>query len=389
MPIGDIKNVAYLPFYEKFNKNLDLFLQYSRLYCMDFDFFIQSLAEICNHSLVSVGRSLDCTIIVNPSAGGFTIKSRWKANIRTLNEYKLKAQANPQRVMSGSVNSIFTEGRGSAGDITRALIDEAQKEPEIFYLIISAGGDGTHCEIMYALYNAPAHVRSNIAVLRLPFGTGNDGADCATLAKSLDLLINPAHIEFAPAIFMTTAYGGPASGKGTFLAFNIFSVGLDAYVTHMTNKMKMKFHGDSYKLWLDIAALFYDRIYKVDYMNVRVLDNQNNEITSFKEKLLLLAMGVSGHRTYGSQQNILPDDRNVCAIKQMPLFRKLAVKGQVTKGRHANNPNAILFNAHRLEFSIEQPILAQMDGETVLLQKEDFPAAMELTAPVIPFLKLG
>jgi hypothetical protein len=30
-----------------------------------------------------------------------------------------------------------------------------------------------------------------------------------------------------------------------------------------------------------------------------------------------------------------------------------------------------------------------MDGETVLLQKEDFPAVMELTEPVIPVLRLA
>ena len=356
---------------------------------MDLDFLIQSLSDICDHSLVSAGRPLDCTIIINPAAGGFTMKSRWKAHVRTLAEYVQKAKVNPQRKISGSVNSIQTEGRGSGGNIARALIDEAEKEPEIFYLIISAGGDGTHCEIMYALYNAPAHVRSNMAVLRLPLGTGNDGADNASLAKTLDLLINPVHVDFAPAIQMTTAYGGPAGGKGVFLAFNIFSVGLDAFVTHMTNKMKGKLPGDSYKLWVSLATLFYDRIYKVGYFDVRALDDKNQEITSFKEKLLLLAMGVSGHRTYGSQNKILPDDRNVCAVKQMSLFQKIVIKGQVAKGTHAVNPEANLFSAHHLEFSGENPVLAQMDGETVLLQREDFPAALKLTAPVIPFLRIG
>ena len=355
---------------------------------MDLDFFTQSLAEICDHSLVAPGRPLDCTIIINPAAGGFTIGSKWKSHTRTLTEYRQKAQANPQRTMSESVNSILTDGRGSGGNITRALIDEAQKKPDIFYLIISAGGDGTHCEIMYALYNAPAHVRSNMAVLRLPLGTGNDGADSASMAKVLDLLINPVHIEFSPAIQLTTAYGGPASGNDLFLAFNILSVGLDAFVTHMTNKMKGKVAGDSYKLWVDIAALFYDRFYKVDFLDVRALDDKNQEILSFREKLLLLAMGVSGHRTYGSQQNILPDDRNVCCVKQMPIHRKLAIKSQVTKGRHTNNREVIILNAHRIEFSGSHPILAQMDGETVLLQPEDFPSALELTAPVIPLLKM-
>jgi diacylglycerol kinase family enzyme len=355
---------------------------------MDFDFFAQSLAEICGHSLVSPGRSLHCTVIVNPVAGGFTIRSKWKSHARILNEYCQKAQANPQRTMYKTLNLILTDGKGSGGEITSSLIADAEKEPGPFYLIITAGGDGTHSEAMYALYNAPAHVRSNMAVLRLPMGTGNDGADSSRLEGSLDLLVNPVNIEFAPAVQLITSNGGPASGQGPFLAFNILSVGLDAFVTHMTNKMKGKFPGDSYKLWVDIAALFYDRLYKVDYLEVRALDRQNREVLSFREKLLLLAMGVSGHRTYGSQQKILPDERNVCGMKQMPFHRKLAIKGEVTKGAHAKSPEPILFNAHRVEFNSGHPLLAQMDGETVLLQPEDFPAALELTAPVIPLLKI-
>ena len=354
---------------------------------MDLNFLTQSLSEICNHSLVSPGRPLDCTIIVNPVSGGFTIGSKWKAHSKTLTEYRQKAQANPQRTMS-SVNTILTEKIGSASDITKALIDQAEKKPESFYLIISAGGDGTHLEIMYALYNASAHVRSNMAVLRLPMGTGNDGADNADFAKTLELLINPVHTYFAPAVQLITACGGPANGKGPFLAFNILSVGLDGYVAHMTNKMKGKVPGDSYKLCVDIAVLFYDRLYKVDFLDVRALDRQNNEVLSFREKLLFLAMGVSGRRTYGSQQKILPDDRNVCALKEMSLLRKAIVKGQIAKGTHTESPEPMLFSAHRLELSSSHPILAQMDGETVLLQPEDFPAAMELTAPVIPLLKM-
>jgi diacylglycerol kinase family enzyme len=241
---------------------------------------------------------------------------------------------------------------------------------------------------MYALYNAPAHVRSNIAVLRLPLGTGNDGSDGASLSGALDLLINPVRIEFAPAVQLVTSSNGPAKSGSPYLAFNILSIGLDAFVTHMTNKMKGKMPGDSYKLWVNVAALFYDTIYKVDYLDVKALDQQNRVIQTFREKLLLLAMGASGNRTYGSQEKILPDDRNVCGLKQMPLNRKLTIKGKVTKGEHAGNPEVLIFSANRLEFTGSHPLLAQMDGETVRLEPEDFPASMELTAPVIPLLKM-
>jgi len=346
--------------------------------------FAQSLTDICGRSLVAVNRPLCCMIIVNPVAGGYTIPSKWKNHVKVLEEYRQKAQANPQRQLYKNVLINLTEGRESAGKITETLIDKAVKNPIPFYLIISAGGDGTHSDVMRALYNAPDRVRSNIAVLRLPMGTGNDGSDGAHLAQALDLLINPVRIELAPAVQLTTC--GPA--KGPFLAFNILSVGLDAYVTHMTNKMKGKFPGDSYKLWIDIATLFYDRIYKVDFLEVKALDENNREVLSFREKLLLMAMGASGHRTYGSQQKILPDDRNVSCLKQTPLYRKIIIKGQVSKGKHTNNPEIIMLNAHRLEFSGKHPILAQMDGETITLQPDDFPASIELTAPVIPLLKM-
>jgi len=326
--------------------------------------------------------------VVNPVAGGFIIKSKWETHLKTLNEYRQKAQENPQREIYKNIVVNLTEGKGSAGSITKSFINRAEKEPDPFYLIVSAGGDGTHCEVMESIYNAPAHIRSNMAVVKLPFGTGNDGADSPDLAGALDLLLNPVHIEFAPAVQLIPSPKGTAAAKGPFLAFNILSVGLDAYVTHQTNIMKGKTPGDSYKLWVDIAALLYDKKFKVDDMEVRALDDNNKEIKSFNEKLLLLAMGASGHRTYGSQQHILPDDRNVCGIKQMPLAKKLALKGKVLNGTHSDSPEVIMFNAQRLEFSCKHPILAQMDGETVLLQPEDFPAVMEITAPVIPLLKL-
>jgi diacylglycerol kinase family enzyme len=151
--------------------------------------------------------------------------------------------------------------------------------------------------------------------------------------------------------------------------------------------MKGKLPGDSYKLWVDIASLLYDKLYKVGHMDVRAFDNSGREVKSFSEKVLLLAVGESGRRTYGSHKRILPDDRNVCLVKQMSMLRKVALKGLFTTGEHILKPESTVFNAHRVEFRAEEPILAQMDGETVLLQKNDFPAAIELTELVIPVLK--
>jgi diacylglycerol kinase family enzyme len=355
---------------------------------MDY-YFINAISEICGHSLIAKGMPLRCMIILNPVAGGFLIKSKWESHVKTLKKYQQKAQSNPKREVYKNVILNLTEGKGSAAEITKSFIERAEKDPIPFYLIISAGGDGTHREVLNTLFSASAPVRRSITVLRLPMGTGNDGADSSTLGGALDLLLNPTHIELSSAVQLVTAQKGSSEWKKQdFLAFNILSLGLDAYVTHMTN-IKKGSPGNRYKFWVDMAALSYENKYNVDYFDVRALDTNNKELLSFREKLLLLAMGVTGNRTYGSQQHILPDDRNVCGIKKMPFFRKMKIKGQIEKGKHLKNRDALLFNAQRLEIKYNQPILAQMDGETVLLQPDDFPAVMTLTPPVIPLLKPG
>jgi diacylglycerol kinase family enzyme len=334
-------------------------------------------------------------------AGGFTIGSRWKRHYAALKTYVKKAAANPLRLDArpsrvaidaadkgslGRLGVVLTQGPACAGRIVKALLDEAALSPTDrapFYLILTAGGDGTSLEALTALYSAPAAVRSNFGVLRFPMGTGNDGADGWEVDTVLDRLIYPSEIQYARALRLTTA----TPRKGPFMAFNILSVGLDAFVTHMTNKMKGRLPGDSYKLWVDIAALVYDKLYKVGPMDVSAYNEAGSKVGNFNEKVLLLAMGASGHRTYGSHKWILPDDRNVCVVRQMPLFRKVALKGLFTTGEHIHKPESKLFNAHRVEFQGGNPILAQMDGETVLLKKENFPAAIELTELAIPLLK--
>jgi diacylglycerol kinase family enzyme len=107
----------------------------------------------------------------------------------------------------------------------------------------------------------------------------------------------------------------------------------------------------------------------------------------FTDRLLLLAVGASGRRTYGSNKPILPDDRNVCAVRQMSVFKKIALKPVLISGRHAKLSEVRLFEASRLEIGYGHPLLAQMDGEAVLLEPRDFPITITLSEPAIPALK--
>jgi diacylglycerol kinase family enzyme len=361
---------------------------------VNLDDFAAALSAVCSRCLAAPGQALDWTVIANPTAGGFTIHSRWKRHQRLLEDSVRRAAANPRRDRAGpsriareqggalgALGLIPTAGPGHAGRIVEALAAKPDRSGRL-HLVITAGGDGTSLEALTALYRAGKAARSRFIILRLPMGTGNDGADAWELDKALDRLIYPTAIDYARALRLTTA----TPGKGPFLAFNILSVGIDAFITHMTNKTKGKLPGDSYKLWVDLASLLYDLVYTVGPLEVRALDGRGRETAAFTEPLLLLAVGVSGRRTYGSHKWILPDERNVCAVRQMPLFRKLALKGLFLTGKHIYKPESKLFNARKVSFRGEYPILAQMDGEAVLLQPADFPASIELTEPAIPLL---
>jgi diacylglycerol kinase family enzyme len=373
--------------------------------------FAIDLADMCTHTPLMAERPLVWTIIANPMAGGFTIAKRWKQHRTILREYADRSRTTIQRPEPampsrtaveadrgtgrlGALGLIPTLRPNHAGDLVRSLIDEAlanqpenKTEAAPFYLIITAGGDGTSLETLTALYNLPPQLRNSFAILRLPMGTGNDGADARDLDKALDLLVHPSRLVFTPAVELRTA--GKEKQKGPFLAFNILSVGLDAFVTHMTNKMKGQLPGDSYKLWVDIATLFYDRIYRVERMEIEAYDAQGRRIAAFEKKLLLLAFGISGRRTYGAGVPILPDDRNVCGVEEMPLLKKLKLKKLFTSGQHADRSEAHMLSAAKVLIRYSEPILAQMDGEPVLLDREDFPITLSLTEPRIPTLRLA
>ncbi len=292
----------------------------------------------------------------------------------------------------GPLGLVQTVRKGHAADIVAKLIDEIEGEaleerdevaPLPFHLIVMASGDGTSLEALETLVGARAQVLARLAVLRLPMGTGNDGADDKDMAKALSLLVDPVKVTRQKAVVLRSA----TPGKGPFHAFNILSLGLDAFVTHMTNKMKIAMPGDSYKLWVDVAALFYDLFYPLANMRVRAFDAKGKSVLAFDDKLLLIAMGESGHRSYGSSKPILPTDDNVCAVSNIPVLKRIALKALFTTGRHADRPEARIFSADRLEINADRKILAQMDGEAVELLPEDFPVTLALSEPIIPILK--
>jgi diacylglycerol kinase family enzyme len=353
---------------------------------MDTSTFAEAVHGLVERTPLFGKGDLEAVMVANPKAGGFSRSSRARHNAAALADATKAASGMQLRKGTTNWRTLDTRSPKHAGTIALSLLEEGAIKPKTQWLIVLACGDGTSHEFLDELSRAPRDLAERFTVLRLPMGTGNDGSDGRELPDSLSRLIGYGRIDEQVAIRMIPAPGGPASKRapgGEWRAFNIASMGVDAYITHMTNKLKSKMPGDSYKMWLDLAAVLYDLSFPSGPMAIRAFDAAGNTVATHEGRFLLAAMGISGHRAYGSNKPILPDDDNVCLIRQMSLLRKLILKGPIAAGRHRGLPEAELFTADALEISYSHPILMQTDGEAQSLVAEDFPFRMERTGPLI------
>ncbi len=356
---------------------------------MDTSQFTDGLRGLVEKTPLFKRKNLIVKTIVNPRAGSFSHSAKFAAAMRDLATATSDAASHPLREGSLSWQVKSTESSRHATRIAAECIEESAMKPGTAWFVILACGDGTSLEFLDELSRAPDELRNAFTVLRLPMGTGNDGSDGRQLSDSLSRLTGHGAIEVQSILRVLPKPGGPASSRargGEWRSFNIASIGLDAYVTDMTNKLKMHMPGDSYKLWLDLSSVLYDRVYPPREMGIVGMDARGKATTRLEGKFLLAAMGVSGHRTYGSNKKILPDDDNVCVVHQMPLLRKLALKGSVASGRIRDFPEVELFSADAIEIRYADNILVQMDGEAERLVPEDFPLRIERTPPLIRHL---
>ncbi len=351
-------------------------------------------------------KKLCMELIANPVAGGFTQKKLAAEHERVLADYSTLAKTKEQQCKSLTVNVYETSLTSSLDEYIQKIVGRAgmPEDSETFFLIVTAGGDGTSLEVQTALAKIAFDIggeysqiiKNRITVFRLPFGTGNDGSDGRTLHESLDLLSTNSHFSLQKAIRVNcrTTDEQAENGKADrslkvlppWYAFNIASIGIDAFITHMTNKTKNIFPGNFYKIWIDLACIFYNVIYPSGKATIKIYKDGLLSQT-LETSIVFCLLGVSGHRTYGSGQKIIPDDRNVCITKKMSLLKKMMLKEKFKNGTHVDNPLAFFANADKISVQYEKKILTQLDGEVHLLNPKNFPLTMELTEPVIRIIE--
>ena len=168
-----------------------------------------------------------------------------------------------------------------------------------------------------------------------------------------------------------------AVGHPVHYSFNIASVGLDAFVNHLTNSLKRWLPGNSYSLMVDVASFFYEAFVRVVPTKL-VLTEKGRVVLNWEEGFLLAAMGTSGHRTYGAGKRVLPDDDNFCLAGKKNLFSKLAYRKPFYTGTHRGLSGITLAKGDTLRVESPVRIPLQMDGEVVWLDPPAFPLVMTI-----------
>ncbi len=340
-----------------------------------------SFAELIVRSKMFLQGSLHVHVIVSPTAGFFRHPLQVQETLSWLRMIVLDTamviEPNPDSRISVHVGQYKGHPAVLAGEIAESLILQQgiDKDPSL-HCILSLGGDGTHQEILNALVELPPEVLEKILVFRLPLGTGNDGADVADIAAAAKVLLQGCDQEMISAIRIQP------SGFKSVYAFNIASFGMDAFVTHTANQLKTRFNTDIYRKIADISVLIYPFLFPAKPVVLEIRGKAGERDTS-EGLYVLIAFGVSGHRSYGNHKWILPREANLCAIINRSLPKKIRLKNLLYEGKHIGEPGVLYRKASQIVVNCDTSLYLQYDGEAVRLEPDNFPCTLELVSTPI------
>jgi len=363
------------------------------------------------------GKAVNVFFIVNKTAGCFTNRhksEKYKELFRkTLENEKLQ----PECTSKINYRIFSTEYAGHAKDLTYSIVtqiiasEEGDSKSE--NVIVTAGGDGTSLEVQTALFKCaqegPKHkdvIMKRLAILRLPLGTGNDGTDGRKIEETFTLLKGGLVFSNTRAISVypekkvsdeeirasAKAVGKKSSKycdpdfKFPWYAFNITSIGLDAYVVYMTNTVKKKLPGNFYHFCVPLSGVIYDKDFPTGTAQIELFESAEGEPKVISEEITLMAFGASGYRVYGGGHKILPDSNNLCIAPKISLMGLIKHNNKFVDGSFAGTELAALYSVEKIRINYDKAILMQCDGETVMLTPAHFPLIMELTEPCLRIL---
>ena len=352
--------------------------------------------------------------IANKTAGCFTNSKKSEKLKKYFSTILSETASMPECAASVSYKIFSTEYAGHAKDLTKSVVAQliASDDSDCENLIVTAGGDGTSLEVQTTLFKeamqGPKHheaITNHITILRLPLGTGNDGTDGHKIEETIELLkgglifANERAVRIYPEKepsdeeILASAGGrdpakyGDPSFRPPWYAFNIASLGLDAYVVYMTNTVKKKLPGNFYHLCVPLSGFTYDKAFPLTTAKIEMFGKDDEKTDELNLPITLMAFGASGYRVYGGGHKVLPDDNNLCVAPKISLWNLIKENHRFVDGSFKGTWIASLHTVEKVRLSYANSILMQCDGETVMLSPAHFPLIIELTDPCLRVLK--
>ena len=320
-------------------------------------------------------------VLVNPASGLLKTGSAHRSMMRHLKELA-KARSTRDTPRDGlEVRFHETESRDHAGETAVRLVKDlvASAKPGRRLLVL-AGGDGFHNDVTTAVLRDVPDIIRQVILFRLPMGTGNDNADAATVEEAFAVLCEAKGTRKDAIIEVTT------SRHTLHYAFNVASFGLDAYVCDLTNRMKSRAGPKIiYRIFADVAVLLYEKLWTLKKWHITITGPAGT--VSREGRFLLTIFGRKGDTRYGGGMKVLPGEENFLLVTPLNLMGKMRIKPLFYRGAHRGLPIAEFFEADALSLTHEGPIMMEMDGEVVHLEREDFPLVMKRIPDVLTILK--
>lgn len=230
-------------------------------------------------------------------------------------------------------------------------------------IVVSIGGDGTHNQI---LSTAIAGELPRLSFARVPLGSGNDSTGIGRIDEYIRGIENGFVERQIPAVLVETR-------RRRLFAFNIASIGIDAYVTALHDRWRARLPGDTYRFAADLAVLRFENNVGLRESQLSGTDECDTSIDFGHALRNMIVFGVDGHRTYGDHMRVLPGDENVCIIGTAGLFTKIRIKKLFFTGRHTDQPETTMARLKTLRVDYDGSLPLQVDGEAYWIAPEEFP----------------
>jgi YegS/Rv2252/BmrU family lipid kinase len=255
------------------------------------------------------------------------------------------------------VDFELTEKGEDSPKSAKNLAKRAIKEG--FERIVVCGGDGLLSEAINGIM--AEKIPENFAIGVIPTGSGNN------FAKALGI---PKDIKKAFEIIKSEKKTLVDVGKVNQKYFiNCFSLGFDAKINDLANKIKEKYSLLPRSLSYLFAAL-KEIIFQIPSYEIEISGEIN-----FKEKLALVA--ITNSSSYGGIFKINPgasisDGKfNLCKISPVSKLKAFYTLFLTTQGKHLKIPEVKTYTfSEALKFSSKEPIIWEIDGEVQKPEKE-------------------